>query len=190
MTGDDLAATLKAVVDELDKLGITHAVTGSLASSIHGEPVTSLDVDIVVRMSEVQARQIANDLSGRFYADPDALVEAAKNYTFANVMDNKTGFKIDLSALSSTPYHNEVLARRVQVVHPGTKEPVWVVSPEDIILMKLVWRMQTRSQKQWDNALSVVRTQRARLDWQYLRDWARELGVLNDLDELMREAGI
>jgi len=65
-----------------------------------------------------------------------------------------------------------------------------VVTAEDIILMKLLWRRESRSEKQWSNALSVARVKRARLDWKYLWEQARSLGIEDDLVKLRDEAGI
>jgi hypothetical protein len=62
------------------------------------------------------------------------------------------------------------------------------MSAEDIILMKLFWRSDSRSEKQWQNALSVVRTMGVRLDWKYLRHWADRLRLAEDLASLLREA--
>ena len=61
---------------------------------------------------------------------------------------------------------------------------------EDIILMKLLWRRDTRSTKQWENALSVARVKGARMDWKYLFEQARTLDIEEDLIALRDEAGI
>jgi len=178
------------VVTALEKEHVVYAVTGSVASSIHGEPITSIDVDIAVRMSPEVASRLARDMAPRFYADPDMLREAAVNHAIANLYDHQTGLKFDLSVLSDIPYHEQVLSRRVRIQEPSSGLAIWVVSPEDAVLMKLVWRKDSRSRKQWDNALSVVRVKGHELDWSYLRRWAAELGVEADLDQLVREAGV
>jgi hypothetical protein len=64
------------------------------------------------------------------------------------------------------------------------------VTSEDIILMKLWWRRDSRSAKQWANALAVARIKGHQLDWAYLRKWAQNLGVAEDLNQLAQEAGI
>jgi hypothetical protein len=56
--------------------------------------------------------------------------------------------------------------------------------------MKLEWRKDTGSRKQWDNALGVVRVHGARLDWKYLFERARLLGVEGDLTALRDESGV
>ena len=64
------------------------------------------------------------------------------------------------------------------------------VTPEDIILMKLLWRRDSTSEKQWRDALSVARVKGARMDWKYLFEQAKRLGIEEDLITLRDEAGI
>lgn len=190
MAADSLLELLVHVTQALEDTGAVYAVTGSVASSIHGEPVTSMDVDIVADLSANQGAQLARSVSGRLYADEDMLRRAAIEHSMANLIDPASGYKVDISVLKQTPYHEQVLQRRVRITHPDGKASFWVVSPEDTILMKLAWRKESRSQKQWANALSVARVRKNRLDWAYLRKWAGELGVEQDLDELLQEAGL
>jgi len=72
----------------------------------------------------------------------------------------------------------------------GSETQFWFVTQEDIILMKLLWRKDTRSTKQWENALSVARVKGTRMDWAYLFDKARDLDIEDDLTLLRDEAGI
>ena len=88
MPESDLTNSIQAVMRQFEKLGINHAITGSFASSVHGEPVTSVDVDFVVRMTPEQAMTLAQALAPRFYADPDSLRQAAENRSITNVVDN------------------------------------------------------------------------------------------------------
>ena len=50
MIDDPFIDLVVAVVGSLETAGIPYAITGSIASGIHGEPIPSQDVDIVVRM--------------------------------------------------------------------------------------------------------------------------------------------
>ena len=187
---EGLMDSLRLVVDALEHEGIVYAITGSVASGIHGEPLVSLDVDVVARMTSNQAAGLARRLGPRYYADVEMLRRAADDHSLANLYDQSTGLKFDLSVPAATAYHEQVFARRVRVTDPEDRLAFWVVAAEDVVLMKLVWRKDTRSQKQWENALGVVRVQGHRLDWAYLRRWARELDVECDLDSLSREAGV
>ncbi|MFH0983809.1 MAG: hypothetical protein V2A79_20025 [Planctomycetota bacterium] len=178
------------VVDALEAEGAPYAVTGSIASSVHGEPQMTQVVDLVILAPPARAAAVAARIRPRFYAPDDMLVQAAADHGFANVVDGLTGLKVDLSFVPATGFLAGVLRRRVR--RPiGTGSPeFWLVTPEDVILMKLLWRKDSRSHKRWENALSVARVQGARLDWRYLFEQAAELGLADDLAALRDEAGI
>jgi len=186
---NEFISLLRPVCAELDRAGIVYALTGSIVSGVYGEPISSLDIDIALNMSESQAGELAKSLPARFYRSEDALREAVRFRRMANLIDAATQMKIDLCMLPDSPYYRGVLARRQLVEFlPGAS--FWSVTPEDIILMKLDWRRDTQSQKQWDNALSVVRTRGVSLDWKYLRDWADQLKLSKDLVRLQTEGGL
>lgn len=190
MSSDPVVDVLEAAVTVLEAAGVEYAITGSVASSIHGEPYSSQDVDLVVRMTPEQARQIAEQFPQRFYRSEDALVQAARTCGMANLIDTETGLKVDLSVLAPSDFHDRVFERRVMDSLGGADREFAVVSAEDTILMKLAWRKDTRSAKQWDNALGVARCKGARMDWKYLFKQAAKLGIVEDLERLRDEAGI
>lgn len=190
MSDNPIIEVIAAVVQALDAAGIEYAITGSVASGLHGEPVTTQDVDVIVRMNEQEARTFSQALPTRFYRNEESLVDAARNGGFVNVIDMDTVFKVDVSVVPLTPFHRNVFQRRQALeFEPGGRQ-FDVVSPEDIILMKLAWRKDTQSAKQWENALSVARVQGARMDWKYLFEQAKNLGIEEDLIKIRDEAGI
>ena len=190
MTDDPIIDLISAIVNVFDRVGITYAITGSVASSLHGEPCVSQDVDFVVRMTPDQAKQVATELPRRFYCSDEALIEAARECSFANIIDGDWGLKADISVLAPGDFHDQVLSRRRPAEFGPGAPKFYLVSPEDIILMKLVWRKDTRSEKQWQNALGVARTRGVRMDWDYLFHQAEALGVSDDLRKLRDEAGV
>lgn len=186
---DALIVSLTAVADALEQVGATYAVTGSIATSVYGEPFQSLDVDLIVSASTEQAARLAELLTLRFHADPEMLRDAAADHDFVKVVDQRTGLKVDLSFVRGA-FLGDVLSRRVRCKIGGAEPGFWFVTPEDAILTKLLWRKDSRSAKQWDNALGVVRVRGARLDWKYLFDQARELDIEDDLEQLRDEGGV
>ena len=187
---DALVNTLTEVADALEAIGVTYAVTGSIASSVHGEPFSSLDVDVILTASARETIDLADRLSPRFYAPRDMLVDAAERSAFANVVDNRTGLKVDLSFVGKNTFLKATLRRRVRSRIGSHPKEFWFVTAEDVILMKLLWRRETRSAKQWENALGVATVKGARMDWKYLFEQAELLGIENDLAKLRDEAGI
>lgn len=183
---DVIAETVKA----LKAAGVEYAITGSVASGVHGEPISTLDVDMIVRMTPRQAKQVAAALPQRFYRNEETMIEAARDGGLVNLIDMDTSFKVDLSFVSPTPFHLAVFRRRKPMEFEPGGPKFDVVSAEDIILMKLVWRIDSQSAKQWETALGVARAKGARMDWKYLFEQARSLDIEEDLAKLRDEAGI
>lgn len=190
MVDDPFVDVIQATVQALDSADVVYAITGSVVSGVFGEPVTSQDVDFCLRMSVGQAQQIDRALPQRFYRSAERLEAVAQEGGIANLIDTETTLKVDLSVLPSSPFFDSVLARRVLTAFGPDGPSFYTVTPEDIILMKLDWRRDTKSTKQWENALSVVRARGTALDWKYLFAQADALDLPDDLAALRDEAGV
>ena len=82
--------------------------------------------------------------------------------------------------------------RRPVVLEDVPQEPIEVVTPEDIILLKLEWyRLGDEvSDRQWNDVLKVMKIQADRLDQGYLDQWAQQLGVADLLARVRQESGL
>ena len=155
MVDDPFVDVITAAVAALEEADITYAITGSIASGVHGEPLPSQNVDIAIRMTPDQAQILADKLPQRFYRSAEHLIKIAETGGLSNLIDTNTGLKVDLSVLERTSYYDLILARKILVPFSSDGRTFYTVTPEDIVLMKLLWRKDTQSQKQWENALSV-----------------------------------
>ena len=59
------------------------------------------------------------------------------------------------------------------------------MAPNDLIIMK----MKAGRPRDFEDALSVLIAQRETIDEGYMVDWARRLGIADELSYLLREAG-
>lgn len=168
---------LKAIVAELDAAGIDYLLTGSLASSLQGEPRSTHDIDLVVSMDAPGADRIVKVFHAPdYYLSASAVHEAVRDRRMFNLLALREGDKVDFWLLTEEPFDHSRFARRVRMDWEGT--PVWVSSPEDTILAKLHWaEMSGGSEKQFGDALSIYEVQRRSLDLAYIAEWADKLGV-------------
>jgi hypothetical protein len=98
----------------------------------------------------------------------------------ADIMLN-TDTEFDLSKMAR---------RRLEALDEAGIEMFWIATPEDIVLSKLLWRQQSRSQKQWTDVLGILKVQADGLERGYLTQWAEKLGLIDDLNLAFVEAGI
>ena len=173
------------VTSALDALGVVHTIGGSLASSMAGEPRSTIDVDIVVDLKAEHVPGLEAALQQDFYLDETALQRAVADLSSANLIHHETSVKIDLFIAGGTPLDRQQLARRLRVDVGG--RTLHVHPPEDILLQKLRWYRKGGevSDRQWRDVVGIVRVQGTRLDRTYLYSQAPVLGVADLLDRAL-----
>lgn len=170
MVGDPLDP-LRALGRILDGLDVPWAVGGSVASSLHGTPRSTLDIDVLVRMAPKRAGELAAAAVG-FEVDADHVRDAWLAGRSCNIFHDETMVKVDLFPAVDAFTRGE-LTRAVVI------SGVRTVSAEDIVVQKLRWYRAggEQSRRQLDDVLGVLRTVGDRLDRAYLDAWAAEFGV-------------
>ena len=179
------------VIDVLDELRIRYHVGGSYASSIHGIPRQTQDIDLVVELPPEDAGPFASRLGAEFYVDEESVCRAARDKTSVNVIHLDSGIKVDLFVRGDSPFDLEEFRRhRRELVRREPERYVYVKTPEDILLRKLSWyRMGGEaSDRQWNDVIGIARTQGETLDREYLERWAGELGVEDLLEKVLAES--
>ena len=163
-----------------------------MASSAHGIPRSTLDVDLVLNLAAGQIGEFAASLQPELYADAALIQPSFAQGKAANLIHMETGWKFDLFPLGSDEYSKVEFERRVwREVGPDGQTPVEcaVTSAEDTLLRKLQWYRagNEASERQWSDLRGVWTAAGARLDADHLRRWAGELGVLDLLEMLLAE---
>ena len=125
------------VVTALDALGIPSTIGGSIASSIAGEPRSTIDIDLVAAIDESHVDALVPALEPAFYVDAEGLRRAVRDRRSTNLIHQQTQIKIDLFVAGGTPIDMQQLQRRRGVEVSG--RILHVHPPEDILLQKLRW---------------------------------------------------
>jgi hypothetical protein len=170
---------LGELVSRLDRAGIAYMLTGSLAMAYYARPRMTRDIDVVVAMPHENAAGLAGALSDVFFVDADAMVEAFRHCRPCNVLHLATLVKVDLIPRKPGEFRETEFARRRNVEISGIE--LWIVSPEDLVLAKLDWARDSRSELQMRDVALLLDTP---LDREYLETWAERIGV----GELLRQA--
>lgn len=178
------AAGFKRILEIFGVLKVPYQVVGSLASSMHGIPRATNDVDMVADLQLEQIADFVEQLKTEFYAD---VVTFARQQPF-NLIHYASFYKFDIFPLTSDEYSQVQFARRqfLQVESLGTT--CAVASAEDTVLNKLrCYRLGGEtSDLQWNDLWGIIRIQGDTLDRDYMNKWAPTLGVADLLDSLLR----
>lgn len=181
---------LTKVVSALDAANIEYMLTGSIASSLQGEPRATHDIDLVIQIREAQISGLAEAFpASEYYLDSDAIRAALSERSMFNLIDLTEGDKVDFWMLTDDPFDKSRFSRRQSVVVSGIQ--ISVSRAEDTILAKLRWALLSGgSEKQFTDALRVYEVQHQVLDQSYLDQWAETLNAKPLLERLRAEAEI
>jgi hypothetical protein len=182
------AELLAEAVAALDSAGVGYVLTGSLVSSLQGEPRATHDVDLVIEVDfRAIDRLVASFGAPRYFFDEIAARAALDDRGMFNLLDTTTGDKVDFWALTDSEFDRSRFARRI--VTQAFGPPVYVTTPEDTVLQKLKWARDCgESERQLRDAVGICELQGDSLDERYLEDWASRLGITSLLEKTRSRA--
>lgn len=172
---------LNQVVRVLNKAEIPYMITGSIASSLYGEPRSSHGIDLVIAVnkSSVDAfmQAFSNSEDSNYYLPHrETIIETIEQESMFNLIDMVEGDKIDFWILTNTPFDKSRFQRRR--IEKFDDIEFFVSTPEDTILAKLHWaKLSGGSEKQFGDAKGVYEVQYPNLNLDYLEIWAEKLDV-------------
>jgi predicted nucleotidyltransferase len=179
----DVDEALQDAVEVLERLGVPYAIMGGLAVRIWSIPRATRDVDVTISASPDDVKQLAAAFEKLGYTTPEV---HAKGWT-DQVADMPLikfrwyvpGGDLDIDVfIADTPYQHAYMERRQRAQSQGLD--MWVVSAEDLVLLKLV---AARPRDMID--VADVLFMQGQLDENYMRQWAQRLGVLDSLERAL-----
>lgn len=181
--------TVKTVFENLraalELAGIPYFVTGSFASSAHGIPRSTNDIDIVIAPSSEQLRILISQFpESDFAADAEDAFDALRRRSQFNIIDYATMWKVDFILRQPTPFDASRFARRELVEIAGVR--LQTASAEDILITKLWWAKLSESERQLSDAAGILAVQGSKLDTEYVERWVAVL-ELDDQWQATRE---
>jgi hypothetical protein len=179
----------RRIVRALDSAGIPYMLTGSFASSFHGTPRATQDIDLVIAPMASQLRHLVRLLpEAEYYISEEAALDALSRQGQFNVIDFATGWKIDLIVRKSRPFSLTEFDRRSAVELFGLQ--LFIASAEDVLVAKLEWAKAGQSQRQVEDAANILRIRANDLDRGYIEHWVADLGLQNEWARAKTAAGI
>ncbi len=180
------AHPLAAIVSELDRFEIPHMLAGSFASTYHGDPRTTNDVDLVIDPSREALGRFARGLDpARFYVSAEAAQEAFGRRGQFNVVLLDSGWKADLILRNDRAFSRAEFARRQPAEISGVQ--VHVATAEDTIIAKLEWARAGESERQLRDVVGILEVSGERLDRDYIARWIAELDLRSLWDRAQSE---
>jgi len=179
---DELFEFLVLIAERLDRANIPYMLSGSVALSMYAQPRMTRDVDFVLDIEEAQVDTFLKLFEKDCYVDRESVLEAVRARGMFNIIHEAWVVKADFVVRKDQPFRKAEFERRRTVTVQGNV--LSVVTPEDLLLSKLHWARTSRSELHLGDARNLILSER-NLDWPYIRQWAKKLGVV----DLLREVG-
>jgi len=173
---------LKDVTSRLDNNHFMYMLTGSVAMTYYAEPRMTRDIDLVIAIGKVEIPSLLDLFKDDYYLSEEAIINAVKNLTMFNLVHLESVVKIDFIVKKAEEYRKVEFNRRIKINFAGI--PMWIVSKEDLVLSKLIWMKDSKSELQSRDIKNLLSSS---FDEVYLIEWARKLKIYELLEKLKSE---
>ena len=164
---------LRVLIDFFEKHNIPYMLSGSVAMSLYTQPRFTRDYDFVVNLKEEHINELLTSFREGYYVDDESVKEAIRTKTMFNIIDHKSGYKADFMILKDEPFRQTEFIRQKKIKFLDIT--ISIVSPEDLLLSKIIWIQEIQSGIQMEDIklLSGVEN----LEWSYINAWLKQLNL-------------
>ncbi len=182
MTSATVRATLEAAIGLLERLNLPYALMGAMSLGFYGRLRATDDVDLLVAGDSQTLDRLRDEAQREGFSIDEQWSLYNPGLRDTHVRLVRSGVPVDMMLPRDDQDRSAADRRRQHVIETGT---IWVVAPEDLILQKL----KAGRPRDFDDAIPIFARNRAQLDHDYLNEWARRLGVREELDYLWSQSG-
>ncbi len=148
-------------VAPLEADGIRYMITGSIASSIYGEPRNTLDIDLVVFLKSNQTTRFHSIFPEEyFYLPPIDVIEIESRRETRghfNIIHHNTGLKADIYLSQNHPYLPWAI-EHIRRIEAETCQ-ISIAPPEYVILHKLEFYRESNHQRHLRDIAGIIEQQ-------------------------------
>lgn len=165
---------LKTVTERLGRAGIPYLISGSTAASFYTVPRMTRDIDVVVEVKKDGVDRFVDLFRDDFYIEKESVAREVLREGIFNLIHNEHIVKIDFILRKSSAFQDSMFLRKKKVDLEGCG--MWIISPEDLVLAKLLWAKDSRSELQLRDVRNIMRTVKG-IDLEYVGEWVVRLGL-------------
>ena len=163
---------VRDVSRRLESAGIAFMLTGSMAMNYYALPRMTRDIDIVVALAPTDASLIQQSFSPDYHISVDSVRDAIARRFMFNLLHEDSVIKVDFIVRKDSAYRLAEFERRQQITIEDFT--TWIVSKEDLIISKLDWARDSRSNQQFGDIRNLISTG---CDLAYIQHWTETLGL-------------
>jgi len=163
-------------------------VTGAVASTLYGEPRLTHDIDIVVALDAKEIEKIVDCFpADEFYCPPPEVINVEARRPLRghfNLIHHQTGFKADIYLVGEDELHQWAMSNRKHFEIEG--EPIWLAPIEYVILRKLMYYREGRSEKHLRDIAGMIGASLNQISTDYLQKRIRYYRLEEEWEEVQK----
>jgi len=179
----EIEELLAKIAKILEKLNIPYVVTGGIAVTVWGRPRFTADIDIVIELIPRDINLLAKELLAldkNVYISKEAIQDALEKRGEFNFIHPQSSLKVDFWIVKDN-FNKQEIKRGIPKKIGNQR--INFVSPEDLILSKLLWYKLSKSDRQLEDIKSVLKISKVNL--KYLKNWAKKQTTIKILEEII-----
>lgn len=185
----EYAEFIRMVIDALEASGVEYLVGGAVAVWVWGEPRATQDLDLVVNIPLDSVNVLSKELEKRdMRVPPEIIVETiAENRAdlAINAIHGHSGYKAELFPLrEGDELRKKAFARRKLLDFGPELGNIYVHSPEDLVVYKLIYFSLSQQTKHLRDIGSILLSLGDEVDIAYIEDWAKQKGLIALWEEI------
>jgi len=166
-------------LSRLNKIDVRYMITGAVAVIIYGEPRLTHDIDLVIELKMADVETFRKSFPPEeFYCPPKESLKAEINRPIRghfNIIHLETGFKADCYMMGEDELHQWGMSNRRKLDFEG--EPIWVAPAEYVILRKLEYYRDGKSEKHLRDIASILSISGHQIDFDQLVEKIKKYGL-------------
>lgn len=183
MTGNALLQVLRDVVTTARRRRIKIAIMGGIATSVYSPPRATFDIDGIADIERKKIESFLGELKEKgFSYDEKRPFKIIEGLPLVTLYFPRHKVYFDLF-LAESEFQKLILARARTVRVDDLR--LNIISPEDLILVKLI----SGRPRDTEDVRQILIENSEKLDFSYLRQWAKKLGVVVFLKDEMKSLG-
>jgi len=178
----DIADFLKLVIEALEAAGVEYLIGGAIAEWAWGEPRATQDLDLVVKIPIKSINKLSKELEKRDMLIPaeiilDSILEDRADIPI-NAIHMYSGLKADLYPVrDGDELRQSAFRRRERVDYGPPIGQVYIHTPEDLILYKLIYVGLSQQPKHSRDIAAILLAKKNEMDFEYIEAWVARLGL-------------
>jgi len=172
---------LRIVTLQLNKVNIPYMISGSIAANYYTIPRMTRDIDIIVELGQPDIEAFVDLFQEDFYVNKEMITTEVLKQGMFNLIHNQYVVKVDFIVRKPSVYNKTAFSRRKKVLIKDSS--MWFISPEDLVISKMSWAKDSRSEMQLKDVHNLLITVDG-LDVKYIENWVSKLG----LEQVYKEA--